>query len=855
MAEAFASFDRAIELAPDLGVAHHNRASALAALERCEEALRSFDRARALDLNPADRISALGNRGKTLVKLRRLEEALASYDQALALAPDHVDTLVRRGTVLTRLGRSDEALAVFAAALRINPDCLDAYVNRGNAYAVLNQFDAALADFALVTARQPDHADANFNEALVRLCLGDFARGWRKYEYRWQCSQFAALRPNLARPMWHGDSDPRGKTILLYAEQGMGDVIQFVRYAPLLAARGAKVIVGVHRPLAAILTGVPGVAGVIAEGEALPPFDLYCPMMSLPLAFGTELATIPATVPYIRAQQARIDRWRERLPQSGRLRVGICWAGTAAHPNDRRRSIPLATFAKILAVEGVDFFSLQKEVTEADAVTLNAHGVAQLGQGFADFADTAAVIAQLDLVIAVDTSVVHLAGAMAKATAALIAFAPDFRWMLDRTDTPGIRPCGFTGKTRSTIGRHRSNGCARNWRAPCKAVSQRLYAKVSAHKSPSASGECQASANGAAESGKRRNAVVAGQQAAGSNAGHADVHLKRGIALRAQGKIVDAIAALRQAVELRPDLALSHFYLGSVLHECRLFDDAVGAYREAIRINPNYVEAYTNLGAALHDQGKAEEAVAAERQALRLKPTLVPAYVNLGAALNDVGKSNEAASAYCHAIALQPDCDVAYGNLGSILMELGRLTESRTALERAVQLAPRSIKYRRYLGELDPYVAGDARLAALEELSQNAAQLSVDERVELYFALGKAYADTRQHAKAFDSWRDGNALRRQQVKYDEPAELAALARIRSAFTPDLFRARQNVGHPSAVPIFIVGMPRSGTTLIEQILASHPQVFGAGELTCFDAAIGDVRARLEVPCLFRKSCEA
>jgi tetratricopeptide (TPR) repeat protein len=342
--------------------------------------------------------------------------------------------------------------------------------------------------------------------------------------------------------------------------------------------------------------------------------------------------------------------------------------------------------------------------------------------------------------------------------------------------------------------------------------------------------------------GKNRSAIVEGQQAAGNDAGHADVHLNRGIALRAQGKIVDAIAALRQAVEARPDVASYHFYLGSVLHECRIFDDAVGAYREAIRIDPGYVEAYTNLGAALHDQGKAEEAVAAERQAIRLKPTLVPAYVNLGAALNDLGKSNEAASAYLHAIALQPDCDVAYGNLGSILMELGRLTEARAALERAVQLAPRNIKYRRYLGELDPYIAGDARLAALEQLSQNAAQLSVDERVELYFALGKAYADTGQHAKAFGSWRDGNALKHQQVKYDEPAELAAFARIRSTFTPELFRTRQDIGHPSSVPIFIVGMPRSGTTLVEQILASHPQVFGAGELTCFDTAVEGIRTR-------------
>ncbi len=273
-----------------------------------------------------------------------------------------------------------------------------------------------------------------------------------------------------------------------------------------------------------------------------------------------------------------------------------------------------------------------------------------------------------------------------------------------------------------------------------------------------------------------------------------------------------------------------------------MLDGAVSAYREAIRINPGYVEAYTNLGAALRDRGKIEEAVAAERQAIRLKPTLVPAYVNLGAALNDLGKSNEAASAYQNAIALQPDCDVALGNLGSVLMELGRFTESRAALERAVELAPRNIKYRRYLGELDPYVAGDARLAALEQLSQNAARLSVDERVELHFALGKAYADTGQHAKAFGSWRDGNALKHQQVKYDEPAELAALARIRSTFTPELLRTWQGVGHPSSVPIFVVGMPRSGTTLVEQILASHAQVFGAGELTFFDAAIEGIRTR-------------
>jgi tetratricopeptide (TPR) repeat protein len=436
IAEALASFDRAVELAPDLGTAHHNRACALAALERSEEALRSFDRALTLDIGPADRVSALSNRGKTLVKLRRPEEALASFDRALALAPDHVDTLVRRGTALVSLGHHDEALAAFAAALRINPDCLDAYVNRGNAYAVLNQFDAALAEFAFVTARQPDHADANFNEALVRLCLGDFDRGWQKYEYRWRCAQFAALRPNIAQPIWLGDGDPCGKTVLLHAEQGMGDVIQFIRYAPLLAARGATVIVGVHRPLASVIAGVPGVTQVIADGETLPNFDLYCPMMSLPLAFATDIATVPANVPYIRAQQERVDRWRQRLPQTGRLRIGICWAGTRGHPNDRNRSMPLDRLTKMLAISGVDFVSLQKEVGEADAAILREHDVTQLGGEFEDFADTAAVLSMLDLVISVDTSVAHLAGAMAKAVTLLVPFSPDFRWMLDRTDTP-----------------------------------------------------------------------------------------------------------------------------------------------------------------------------------------------------------------------------------------------------------------------------------------------------------------------------------------------------------------------------------------------------------------------------------
>ena len=205
--------------------------------------------------------------------------------------------------------------------------------------------------------------------------------------------------------MWRGDKNLQGKTIFLPAEQGHGDAIQFVRYAPLLAGLGAKVLVGVHRPLAALMASVPGVSQVIGDGEAIPDFDLYCPLLSLPLAFETELATIPSSVPYIQADQARVAKWQGRVPQNGRLRIGICWAGGSLHLNDRNRSIPLERFAALLSVPGVDFVSLQKEVTETQSAILRDHGVTQLGPEFDDFADTAAVLAMLDLVIAVDTSV------------------------------------------------------------------------------------------------------------------------------------------------------------------------------------------------------------------------------------------------------------------------------------------------------------------------------------------------------------------------------------------------------------------------------------------------------------------
>jgi tetratricopeptide (TPR) repeat protein len=344
------------------------------------------------------------------------------------------------------------------------------------------------------------------------------------------------------------------------------------------------------------------------------------------------------------------------------------------------------------------------------------------------------------------------------------------------------------------------------------------------------------------DQGKLADSISASRLAIRYKADLADAHSNLGAALHDQGKLDDAVAAHLEAIRLRPDMALFHFNLGATLHDCRRYDEAVNEYRQAIRINPDFAEAHSNLGATLREQDKLDEAIAAERHALRIKPDLAVAHSNLGAALYDQGHIHDAVAAYRQAILLKPDLAAAHGSFGAALIELGRVAEGRASLQRAINLAPRKIKYRRYLGEVDRYIAGEPRLAALEEFARNTAQLSANDRIELHFALGKAYDDVARYADAFRHLLEGNALKRRQIVYNEAATLGVLERIRTVFTSDLIRAWRNAGHPSSVPIFVVGMQRSGTTLVEQILASHPQVFGAGELKHFDRAMEGARAK-------------
>jgi tetratricopeptide (TPR) repeat protein len=431
---ALESYERALALRPDLAEAFSNRAAVLNELRRFEEAVASCDRALALRPHFAE---AHANRSNALHGLKRFEEALASSDRAVALRPDFATLHYNRGNALHRLGRFEEALASYDRELTLQPDHAEAHANRGVTLQELRRFEEALASYQRAYRLRPDFADARYNEALCRLLVGDFRGGWEKHESRWQTDQLRHGKRNFSKRQWTGSDGVAGKTILLHAEQGFGDTIQFCRYASLVADRGARVVLEVQQPLRALMTGLPGAAQVISTGDPLPDFDLHCPLLSLPLAFATELATIPSTTPYLRASPSLAAEWHGRFGAEPRPRIGLVWSGRPTHKNDHNRSMALAALLPGLAGGAATFVSLQRELRPQDAATLRSRpDIRHVGDALTTFSETAAVIANLDLVIAVDTSVAHLAGALGKPVWVLLPFIPDWRWLLDREDSP-----------------------------------------------------------------------------------------------------------------------------------------------------------------------------------------------------------------------------------------------------------------------------------------------------------------------------------------------------------------------------------------------------------------------------------
>ena len=357
--------------------------------------------------------------------------------QALHYAPTYAKAHNNLGTVLQSQGRLDEAVCCFTQALCLQPDFLEALNNLGLARQAQGQVEEAIACFSRLLDRQPDFVRTRWNRAIAWLLVGNFAQGWDEYAWRWQRPE-TPLR-TLTQPLWSGEP-LSGQTILVYAEQGLGDTLQFMRYLPLVQAQGGRVLFECQPELLHLLQGSTGYDALYAYGQpATPPepYDRQVPLLDLPRLFRTTLDTIPAAIPYVSADVALVEKWRTRLAQHEGIRVGLVWAGNPSHHNDRNRSCPLAACAPLGRVAGMTFFSLQKGAAAAQVACPPAGlQLVDVGAELDDFADTAAVIAQLDVVICVDTAVAHLAGAMGRPVWLTLPFAPDWRWLLQRQDSP-----------------------------------------------------------------------------------------------------------------------------------------------------------------------------------------------------------------------------------------------------------------------------------------------------------------------------------------------------------------------------------------------------------------------------------
>jgi tetratricopeptide (TPR) repeat protein len=432
---ALASYDKAIESHPGFHQAHYNRAGVLKSLKQLQAALAGYDLAIAAK---ADYAEAHGNRGVVLQELKRWEEALASYATGLSLRPDYAECHFNRGTLLAARMQWDAALASFDRAITLLPDHAHAHCARAGVLQEVGRLEAALAGYDRAVALQPDFAEAQYNRSLALLLSGDFAKGWLAHEWRWRNAARLLMgeRRRFSQPLWLGEEPIAGKRLLLYCEQGLGDTLQFCRFAKSVAERGATVILEIPQSLVSLLEGLEGVSRVIVEDSPLPEFDYHCPLLSLPLALRTTLDTIPGAAGYLRGDPAKTARWQARLGDRSRPRIGLTWSGNPQHGNDRRRSFRLADWIEHLPREFA-YICLQKDIRAADEATLAANPwISRFDSELHDLGDTAALCESVDLVISVDTSIVHLGGALGRPTWVLLPFNPDWRWLLDRADTP-----------------------------------------------------------------------------------------------------------------------------------------------------------------------------------------------------------------------------------------------------------------------------------------------------------------------------------------------------------------------------------------------------------------------------------
>jgi tetratricopeptide (TPR) repeat protein len=998
LADAIEHVQRAVKLAPQVALYHANLGEMLRLAGRPK--LAAEQAKRALGIEP-DMPMALSNLGVALYELKDYEAAARAQRQAIAAKPDFAEPHSNLGNALHALKRFDEAIAAYRRALELKPNYADAWANLGTTLHHNGDFSEGMIALRRAIALAPNHANAHSGLGILLLMRGDFGEGWDEYEWRLRSSERKG--PRFPEKPWQGES-LAGKHIYVQAEQGFGDTLQFARYIPLLAARARKVTLRVHQQLVTLLRGsLPGITVLGDRGDP-EPYPCDAVLLSLPRLFKTRLETIPAQVPYLHAPADAVQRWRQQLGKKSGLKIGLVWAGNPEHVNDHRRSVELTQLAPVLAMPGVSFVSLQVGPRAADLKKLKGSKIEieDIASAFNDFVDSAAAVSALDLVITVDTSMAHLAGALGKPVWVLLPSVTDWRWMLQREDNPWypnmrlFRPKdgGPGGAVIARVAQELA-AVARGDAArlmPFKAEGDRRAAQAAAimaaeaalAAAPPVEQAQQAINPGQAlllAEQKRRHGFLADaddltRRAAAAAPDNAEAEHMLGIIAHQSGKLGEAIDHIRCAIAIKPDVALYHANLGEMCRLAGRVDEAIAAGRRALEINPDYAGALSNLGIALFDQGKFDEALElydravalddnfaqahsnrgnalqrlkrfadaepSYRRAIELMPGFADAWNNLGTCLRELKRPEEAETVYrkalelgpnnpdtldnlalalkdldrldeaaelmrralviearsdklyvhyatvlldqkkiddaaaaaaraialtpgnhdavnlmgrvafergeleeslAHyrkALALKPDLADAYNNMGNVLKELGKLDEAHAAYLEALRLDPSIAGVYVNLADSKKFAAGDAHLAAMEELAAKTDGLSKTDRMQLDFGLSKAYADLKDHDRSFRHLLAGNAAKRSVIAYDEQATFALFDRIEALFSRELIAAKSGGGDPSPMPIFVIGMPRSGTTLVEQIIASHPVVYGAGELQTFNDVVLTVR---------------
>ena len=746
--EALVSLDRALQLKTDCAEAFNTRGNVLRDLDRLDQALADYNRA--LQLRP-DYFEAISSRANVLLDLGRADEAMAGFDEALALNPDHTHILASRGNALLSLERPEDALANYDQLLSLTPGDAQAHKNRGIALRDLTRLDEAIASFNRALELQPAYAEARLRRGMAKLLKGEYRDGWIDYETRHEDEELAARRPSISAPVWRGENLV-GRNIAIYTEQGLGDVMQFARYLPLLTGQSAKVSFVAPPRLARLLRPVTSGIEVITSLEGLDqPFDYQCALISLPLRFGTELSSIPNQLPYLTGgrrsgvtmagKDHRASVSRSALP--GRAAPGLI---------DQGRSIPLTRFAALSQVPNVRLISLQKKHGLDQLASLPVGmQVESLGDEFDSgpdaFIDTAAIMKNLDLIVTSDTSIAHLAGAMGRPTWIALKRVPDWRWLMDRDDSPwyptvrlfrqrtagdwapvfsnivqALRPLSgppelsagvhnhIRNKTSAAVAAGEHGGrmgsppaATRRERPGIISIEALLHKAMKLHREGKVTdaealyrrvlardSECFDALNNLGVSAYQQGRLAEGEELLGravaTNPDSAAAHSNRGIVLQTLGRLGEARSDFERAIEIKPDYPEAFNNHASVLRSLKHFDDALASCERALQLKPDYAEAFITRGNILRDLRRPQEALASYDRALQLRADFVEARGNCGTA--DGRPPREVLASDDLALPAGPDSARILINRGNALLDLNRLDEALVSFDRALAIDP-----------------------------------------------------------------------------------------------------------------------------------------------------------------------